>query len=102
MKSRLTKGHQVVTVTNGVNGNIITHGARSHAIYAQSIGGGGGNAGGSGSIGIVGVGGKGKAGGEGGKVEVTNRGRIEAFGGNARGIYAQSVGGGGGDMVDYI
>lgn len=84
-----------VSVTNQSGGEVITHGTGAHAVYAQSIGGGGG-AGGGGS-GIVGVGGSGAAGGFGGIVEANNAGLIQTYGENARGIYAQSVGGGGGD-----
>ena len=75
-------------------------GDRSHAIYAQSIGGGGGS-GGSGS-GLVGLGGGGSSGGFGGNVKVTNEqtGGIVTNGYSARGIYAQSIGGGGGDGGD--
>ena len=43
------------------------------------------------------MGGKGAAGGNGGVVNVTNEATIQTYGGNARGIYAQSIGGGGGD-----
>jgi hypothetical protein len=83
-----------VTVTNQESGSIITHGDRAHAVFAQSVGGGG--SGGSAGA-LVGLGGKGAAGGNGGVVEVTNDGWIQTLGENARGIYAQSIGGGGGD-----
>jgi hypothetical protein len=79
-------------------GDILTQGGYAHGIVAQSIGGGGGAGGGSG--GIVSVGGGGAAGGNGGNVIVTNRGSITASGANARGIFAQSIGGGGGDGGD--
>jgi uncharacterized protein YhjY with autotransporter beta-barrel domain len=84
-----------VSVVNQTNGNITTSGARAHAIYAQSIGGGGGSGGGAGAL--VGVGGTGAAGGNGGSVSVENYGQIQTSGQDARGIYAQSIGGGGGD-----
>lgn len=86
------------SVTNHGSGSIITHGDRAHALFVQSIGGGGGS--GGGAAGLAGVGGDGASGGNGGKVEVSNDGQILTLGENARGIYAQSVGGGGGDGGD--
>lgn len=74
---------------------IMTSGSDAHAILAQSIGGGGGNAGNAGGLLVV-VGGAGGAGGAGGTVEVTNGGMITTTGERARGIFAQSIGGGGG------
>jgi hypothetical protein len=85
-----------VTVTN--NGSIITLDDGSFGVYAQSVGGGGGN-GGHGAIGLtgkVGIGGEGGAAGDGGAVSVTINGDIDTSGGSAHGIFAQSVGGGGG------
>ena len=68
-------------------------------IYAQSIGGGGGN--GALGIGTVGVGGNGGPGGAGGNVTVTNNGVIAHTAcvncTEAPTIFAQSIGGGGGD-----
>jgi uncharacterized protein YhjY with autotransporter beta-barrel domain len=87
-----------VTVTNEASGAITTRGARGHGIYAQSVGGGGGSGGGAGAL--VGFGGAGAYGGNGGSVTVANEGAILTYGENARGIYAQSVGGGGGDGGD--
>jgi len=89
-----------VSVTNDAeittgDPEIENSGLRSHAIFAQSVGGGGGS-GGSGAA-LVGFGGGSASGGHGGKVKVTNNGQINTFGEQARGIYAQSVGGGGGD-----
>ncbi|MEN8197461.1 MAG: hypothetical protein ABFS30_13260, partial [Pseudomonadota bacterium] len=89
-------GH--VTITNDEGGSIYTEGINSHGIFGQSIGGGGGS-GGSGAA-IVGLGGDAGAGGHGGLVDITNAGEIETTGINARGIYAQSIGGGGGDGGD--
>lgn len=91
-----------VEVTN--TGGLLTSGASSRAIFAQSIGGGGGNGGGylssgSGTLtGKVNIGGWGGGGGAGGAVTVTNaKGAIiTTTGGGAYGILAQSVGGGGG------
>lgn len=87
-----------VTVTNQAGGEVITHGKGSHAVFSQSIGGGGG-AGGGGS-GIVGYGGSGGYGGTGGTVKLNNAGTVKTTGENARGLFAQSVGGGGGDGGD--
>jgi uncharacterized protein YhjY with autotransporter beta-barrel domain len=87
-----------VTVTNQAGGALLTKGVGAHALVALSIGGGGG-AGGSGK-GLVAVGGIGDAGGNGGLVTATNAGSIETWGSNARGIHAQSIGGGGGDGGD--
>ncbi|MFC3225693.1 hypothetical protein ACFOGJ_00525 [Marinibaculum pumilum] len=89
-----------VTVTN--SGTIATSGDSATAIYAQSVGGGGGT-GGDGSQGMltsVTVSGSGGAGGDGGKVSVDNHGTIRTSGAGAMGIYAQSVGGGGGSAGD--
>ena len=95
-----------VTATNTANGTITTGGGatgdRSHGIFAQSVGGGGGNGGfalsGSGGAfaGSVGIGGNGATGGDGSSVAATNQGAIGTDGVNAHGIFAQSVGGGGG------
>ncbi len=105
--------YQQVSVSMGGNAgaagdgkavNVVQRGAitaseqGSHGIFAQSVGGGGG-AGGVGSIGFfgtVGIGGKGGASGDGGKVDVLADGRIETFGVGGYGVFAQSVGGGGG------
>ena len=89
-------------------GSIGTTGLASTAIFAQSIGGGGGEAqnftkgtgaGGSADTGLRGkfsIGGGGGASGDGGDVEVTNSGDLITEGDDAHGIFAQSVGGGGG------
>ncbi|MDB5735473.1 MAG: Outer rane autotransporter barrel [Alphaproteobacteria bacterium] len=85
-----------VTVTN--TAAITTSGGNAMAINAQSVGGGGGT-GGIASIGItgkVGIGGKGGAGGDGGTVSVTNKALLTTSGVASYGIFAQSVGGGGG------
>ncbi len=113
-----------VTVDN--IGEIVTEGAGSDGIFAQSIGGGGGD-GGTGALGLkpllgltgviiadgniildpakaakvwtniqVAIGGSGGAGGNSGKVKVDNSGLITTLGDQSTAIYAQSVGGGGG------
>ena len=102
-------GSNTSVVSNG--GTITTNGDRSNGIQAQSIGGGGGNGGFavSTSVGItstsLAVGGQGGAGGSGSTVEVTNGDpahpndfgtMITTNGSSANGIFAQSVGGGGG------
>ena len=88
-----TSAGGVVTVTNAQS--ITTHGDRADAIYGQSIGGGGGDGGVSG--GLVSIGGSGGGGGGGEAVDITNSGALTTSGIFARGIFAQSVGGGGGD-----
>ena len=77
------------------DGVIHTVGQGSHGIFAQSVGGGGG-LGGSGLAGEVSIGGQGAAAGDGGEVYVKNKGSIVTEGDMARGVYAQSIGGGGG------
>jgi hypothetical protein len=91
-----------VTVTN--SGSILTGGADSHGIFAQSVGGGGGKAGASiatgggdgGSV-ALGFGGSGGGGGNADAVTVQNTGGVIFTSGvRSHGIFAQSVGGGGG------
>ncbi len=84
-----------VLVTNEDGGEIVTQGFQSDGIVAQSIGGSGGAAGNSG--GLVAIGGNGGSGGAGDTVTVRNFGTIRTAGAFARGIVAQSIGGGGGD-----
>jgi len=87
---------QLVTVTN--TASIVTQGNDSNGIFAHSIGGGGGR-GGAASVGLTGtlaIGSSGGSSGNGGVVMVTNSGRIETLGAGSTGIFAQSVGGGGG------
>ena len=74
--------------------NIMTKGAHSDAIFAQSIGGGGG-IGGSAS-GKLAIGGGAGAGGNAAKVDITNEINLFTSGLSSRGIVAQSIGGGGG------
>jgi outer membrane autotransporter protein len=81
-----------VTVTNGAG--ITTHGALSHAIMAESIGGGGGSA--RTTSGVLAIGGSGGVAGAGGLVTVTNSGAVTTNGVSSNGIMAMSVGGGGG------
>ncbi|WP_428523202.1 hypothetical protein [Roseibium sp.] len=86
-----------VSVTNA--GTLTTTGKSATAIYAQSVGGGGGS-GGDGSQGLltsITVAGKASGGGDGGTITIANSGKINTSGDGALGIFAQSVGGGGGD-----
>jgi hypothetical protein len=96
-----------VNATN--TGAIVTFGAQSDGIYAQSVGGGGGSGGGASSTNkansdapaqtAISVGGVGGGAGTGGTVTVvnTNGGTILTQGVAAFGIFAHSVGGGGGE-----
>jgi hypothetical protein len=79
-------------------GTITTHGDGSIGVLAQSIGAGGGVGGtaGIGRDGIIGIGGSGGAGGDGAAVLVMQAGAISTLGVAAQGIFAQSIGGGGG------
>lgn len=86
-------GH--VTVTNSASGEIFTAGEFSHGILAQSIGGTGGSSGSSGNL-IFALGGTSDDGGSGGTVDVFNYGEITTTGDGSRGVFAQSIGGGGG------
>ena len=108
-----------VNVTH--QGRIDTEGDGSHGIHAQSIGGGGGNGGSSRAIALqlgekptdadksaskknmsaaISIGGSGQGGGIGGAVTVANVGNITTQGGDAYGVFAQSIGGGGGTGGD--
>ncbi len=83
-------------------GGIAVSGDHAFAIHAQSIGGGGGN-GGAGTTGIwseLTVGGRGSGGGNGGDVTVDQSGFIVTTGKGGVGIFAQSIGGGGGTAGD--
>ena len=93
----------MVWVTNRSGATIVSNGANSTAIFAQSVGAGGGTGGFSGSEAaapssgaLVAVGGSGGSAGNGGAVTVANQGLIVLNGANSVGIMAQSVGGGGG------
>ena len=76
---------------------VTTTNLSSHAIFAQSIGGGGGN--GGVTAGLVAVGSQGDSGGTGGDVTVESGATVVTTGFGARGIFAQSVGGGGGSAL---
>ncbi|HYD28092.1 autotransporter outer membrane beta-barrel domain-containing protein [Brevundimonas sp.] len=76
---------------------VTTLGVSSHGVFAQSIGGGGGNGGISG--GLVAIGSRGNSGGLGGNVTVESGATISTAGLGSRGIFAQSIGGGGGNAL---
>ncbi len=88
-------------IVNNV-GNLYTSGDLSYGVYAQSVGGGGGTGGAAhlSNVGKVGIGGMGGASGAGGEVSVTQDGNIFTTGVGSHGIFAQSVGGGGGIAGD--
>lgn len=92
-----------VGVTN--TGSLTTNGSQAAAIFAQSVGGGGGNGGDASSSSnfltaksfALGLGGSAADGGTGGSINVvTSQGSITTNGAASEGIFAQSVGGGGG------
>ncbi|MBN9274750.1 MAG: autotransporter outer membrane beta-barrel domain-containing protein, partial [Mesorhizobium sp.] len=88
-----------VTVTS--YGNITTYGKQSDAVFAQSIGGGGGNGGFavSGAVGplALSMGGAAGPGSNGNTVTVETAGTLTTYGDGSRGIFAQSIGGSGGN-----
>jgi hypothetical protein len=103
-------------VTVNHSGQILTGGNDAHGIFAQSVGGGGGNGGATGSVSAfagVAIGGSGGIGSAGGNatlnltqqtVSIPGGGGtslvdpfIQTSGDRARGVYLQSVGGGGGN-----
>src|SRR5690606_38279266 len=77
-------------------GAVITGGDLSSAIQAQSIGGGGGDGGNAGGA-LLTIGGRGGGGGDAGRVDVVHSGSAATKGAASDGIFAQSVGGGGGN-----
>ena len=92
------------TVTVNLGGSIDTYGSGAHAVFAQSIGGGGGAAGGVDrglknylNIGVgLAFGQGGGNGGDGAAVTVNSSANLFTAGMGSNGIFAQSVGGGGG------
>jgi hypothetical protein len=91
-----------VTVNN--SGSITTELSDAFGILAQSIGGGGGDGGGAG--GLFTVGGRGGSGGGAGVVAVFDSGTVKTgsalSGDRATAIFAQSIGGGGGNGGDAV
>ncbi|MEP5766449.1 MAG: autotransporter outer membrane beta-barrel domain-containing protein [Halieaceae bacterium] len=102
----------LVTVDNQAGASIVTRGDRAHGLVAQSVGGGGGNASLTFSDVLVrsqkattfnlAAGGSGGAGNHGGDVKAINAGKIETYGVASHGIFAQSIGGGGGSAGQTI
>lgn len=83
------------SVTTAAGSVIITSGVGSYGIFAESVGGNGGTAGGSG--GAFTMGGTGGNGNIGGTVIIDQAGSVITANSDARGVFAQSVGGGGGN-----
>ncbi len=97
-----------IASTGPQGGNSIsTSGDKSFGIFAQSIGGGGGNGGFSvdvsaapqGASLAVAVGGSGGGGGAGGQVTIMSDAAVTTQGYRSSGLYAHSIGGGGGDAT---
>lgn len=93
----------IVTVDS--NASVTTLGDQSYGIWGKSHGGGGGHGGfsiagnievGSGASIAVAVGGSGGDGGDGSAVDITSSGAVSTAGTDAHGVFAHSVGGGGG------
>ncbi|TFL13429.1 autotransporter outer membrane beta-barrel domain-containing protein [Pusillimonas caeni] len=102
------QGNQGGAVKLSHTGNILTAGHFSHGILAQSIGGGGGQGGVAYASGTnktnlsATLGGKGGGGNTGGYVEVKHAGTIQTYGEGSYGVFAQSIGGGGGNGVGAL
>ena len=88
-------------------GDILTHGADSGAIFAQSVGGGGGSGGLAVAVNVpltpgipfsaaLAFGGSGGSGGNGGLVSAASSGNVWTLGDRSDALFAQSIGGGGG------
>jgi len=92
---------EVLRDNNNTAYSIITHGDQSDAVFAQSIGGGGGNGGFavSGAVGplALSMGGAAGPGSNGNTVTVETAGTLTTYGDGSRGIFAQSIGGSGGN-----
>lgn len=102
-------GGEAGAVTASSDGIVATAGDRSHGLFAQSVANGGGNstttslrisapadADTKGSYFQLGVGLDGGVGGVAGDVDVTATGKLTTAGSDSHGVFAQSVGGGGG------
>ncbi|MFD1200002.1 hypothetical protein ACFQ3K_17070 [Brucella gallinifaecis] len=88
------------------SGAVDTQGADSHGIFAQSVGGGGGNAGsnslktgGNNGNATISIGRYGGTGGTAGDVRITSGGAIHTQGNRSHGLFAQSIGNGGGNST---
>ncbi len=89
-----------VTVSLDADSSITTSGLQGVGLHAAGVGGGGGD--GGGSAGILSLGGSGGKGGSGSRVTITNDGTIGTTGDYAMGIYALSLGGGGGSAHSTV
>ena len=87
---------RIASVTNSGTGSISTNGNAAHGIFVLSVGGGGGT-GGDVSLSLGGGGGTGGNGGSPGDVSVNNHLDITTNGAGSAGIWAQTIGGRGGD-----
>jgi uncharacterized protein YhjY with autotransporter beta-barrel domain len=91
-----------VSVVNDSGASVQTQGVLGFGVFAQSVGGGGGTGGVAGTVSgslvslSVGIGGDGGSQGAGGNVTVSNDGSVTTSGKHGIGIFAQSIGGGGG------
>ena len=91
-----------VSVVNDTGALVSTQGVLGFGIFAQSVGGGGGTGGVAGTVSgslvslSVGIGGDGGSQGAGGNVKVSNDGTVTTGAKHGIGIFAQSIGGGGG------
>ncbi|MCI5076916.1 autotransporter outer membrane beta-barrel domain-containing protein [Oricola sp.] len=83
-------------ITASDDAYVETRGIGSYGLFAQSVGGSGGAAAGTG--GFWSVGGTGGSGSDGGNVTIQSGATVVTSGADARGVFAQSVGGGGGDV----
>ncbi|WP_425087154.1 hypothetical protein [Stappia sp.] len=95
------KEHHGGTVSGSIGGTIETDGHNSAGAFVQSVGGGGGSAGNSVQVGAAiefnhDMGADGGEGGNGGTVDFTSNAAITTKGHDSDGIFAQSLGGGGG------
>jgi hypothetical protein len=88
-------GGDAGTVTVDNDGSILTTGGNSHGIYATSVGAGAG--GGSTSGGLIAIGGNGGGEADGAEVTINNSGSVTTQNHDSFGLFAQSIGGGGGD-----
>jgi hypothetical protein len=98
-----------VDVDSSTGSTIITEGGFSHGIHAQSVGGGGGDGGNAFTAtagleidGGLSIGGQGSGGGDGAAVNLANGSTITTQGEYAHGLYAQSIGGGGGSGGEAV
>ncbi|GAA4035634.1 hypothetical protein GCM10022281_15070 [Sphingomonas rosea] len=83
------------SISAAAGSRIETFGVGAYGMFAESVGGNGGTAEGTG--GVFTMGGSGGSGNTGGAVSISNNGSVITHEADARGIFAQSVGGGGGN-----